>query len=309
MLRVPLLARSPLAISPSKFVKFDTPEDFRDDVKTAKIDVLPLARESLTQNGAGWTSYVHEFPEAPELEVISGGVNHKLAQGGAIWRQGHLLHFGFPPSPEQMNESGQALLINSICYIARFTEDRPIVHTPCVFVQGKRIVDRGVIGRVVDNPKRDLDSLKYFLSKKTWEPLAGKDRAAVADWNKRQGRFLYAEEDGKLAVDADAVAFGQAANDIAFFARASEALNDPEKGKLARRLLSRYVPDGPGPDATLDRWRTWVKESKDYLFFSDAGGYHWYLDPLAQKRRVPSATLRGEARATLPEIKLEAANR
>jgi hypothetical protein len=40
-----------------------------------------------------------------------------------------------------MNDTGRAMLINAICYIARFTEDRPIVHTPCVFVQGKRIVE------------------------------------------------------------------------------------------------------------------------------------------------------------------------
>jgi hypothetical protein len=278
-------------------------------VKTSKIDVLPLVPEGSGDFANGWCTYVHEFPEAPELEVISGGVNHKSAKAGAIWRQGNLLHFAFSPAPSQMNDSGKALLINSICYIARFTEDRPIVHTPSVFVQGTRIVDRGVVTRVVENPKRDLDSLKYFLSEKTWKPFAGKDRAAVAEWNKQMGQFLHAEADGKLAVDAEALEFGQPANDLAFFARASAALNDPRQGKLARTLLTRYVPDGRGAEATPERWRSWFEENKAYLFFSDAGGYRWYVDPLAKKRGVPSASLRGTDRATRAEINLEAASR
>ena len=50
-----------------------------------------------------------------------------------------------------MSAAGKALLINSICYISRFTDDRPIVHTPCVFIQGKRIFDGGAVGRLLAN--------------------------------------------------------------------------------------------------------------------------------------------------------------
>jgi hypothetical protein len=302
VLRVPLLSRSPISVVSHKLVKIDTPEDFRDDVKTSKIDVLPLVPEGSGDFGNGWTTYVQEFPEAPELEVISGGVNHKSAKAGAIWRQGHLLHFAFSPGASEFNEAGRALLINSICYIARFTEDRPIVRTPCTFISGKRIVDRGVVDRVVENPKRDLDTLKYFLSEKTWKPFIGKDRATVAQWNKGMGQYLHAVEDGRLEVDPDALEFGQATNELAFLTRASAALNDPKRSKLARSLLTRYVPEGPGPEADVERWRIWVDDNKAYLFFSDAGGYRWYLDPLAKKRGVPSAQLRGTDRATLPEV-------
>src|SRR3954452_15875350 len=116
------------------------------------------------------------------------------------------------------------------------------------------------------------------------------------------GQFLHAGVDGKLEVDSDALQFGQTTNEFAFFARAIEALNDPKQSELTRTLLARYVPEGPGLEATPERWRSWLEENKSYLFFSDAGGYRWYLDPLAKKRGLPSDKLHGTDRATLPGI-------
>src|SRR5207253_9475567 len=141
------LVRSPRPVDRTKTEKADTPEAFRATIREPQIDVMPLVRERKKDGMPGWCTYTYEHETAPELEVICGGVNHKSPRAGAIWRQGHLLHFGFEPSPERMNETGQALLVDAICYIARFTEDRPIVRTPCVFTQGKRIFDRGVIAR------------------------------------------------------------------------------------------------------------------------------------------------------------------
>jgi hypothetical protein len=64
--------------------------------------------------------------------------------------------------------------------------------------------------------------------------------------------------------------------------------------------MQRYVPIGPGIDAPRELWESWLKDNRRYLFFSDAGGYRWYIDPLAKRRGVPTDTLRGAARATLP---------
>jgi hypothetical protein len=58
----------------------------------------------------------------------------------------------------------------------------------------------------------------------------------------------------------------------------------------------RFAPDGPvGRDAGA--WSQWHAAHAPYLFFSDWGGYRWYVDPLAKKRGVPAAELRGPARA------------
>src|SRR5207249_4750872 len=90
---------------------------------------LPLAKDIKAKHFPGWCTYSEAF-DSPEMEVLCGGVNQKTTRAGAIWRQGNLLHFGFDLSPEEMNDRGQAMLVNGIVYIARFTEDRPITDAP-----------------------------------------------------------------------------------------------------------------------------------------------------------------------------------
>jgi len=61
------------------------------------------------------------------------------------------------------------------------------------------------------------------------------------------------------------------------------------------RLVGRYLPDAKGLDAGA--LRAWVAANRAYLFASDTGDYRWYVDPLAKRRGVPSAELRGPRRA------------
>jgi hypothetical protein len=58
------------------------------------------------------------------------------------------------------------------------------------------------------------------------------------------------------------------------------------------------VPEGPGGSADAAAWKKWWSEHRDYVFFTERGGYRWHVDPVAKKRGVPSASLRGEARAS-----------
>src|SRR5262249_36048859 len=136
----------------------------------------------------GWCTYTYEHEQAPELEVLSGGVNSKTPRAGAVWRQGHLLHFGFDLAPSEMNEIGQRLLVNAVAYISRFTEDRPVVQTPCVFTQGRRIFDRGAVARALDGPRR----LEWYLSKDTYEKLKGKSGEQMVKWFEGARNYLHA---------------------------------------------------------------------------------------------------------------------
>jgi hypothetical protein len=264
-----------------------------------------LARDTKRKYSPGWCTYTFEHAQAPELEVLCGGINHKSPQAGAIWRQGNLLHFGFDCSPAEMNDTGRALLVNAIAYISRFTEDRPIVRTPSVFMQGVRLVDRDVIGRRLENTAGDLDSLKYFLSPATYEEVKGKSHAELADWFRRFRDYLHADVKGLLIVDSEAQAFGVPPASPEFLDKATAALSEPRRQSTARLLLNRYVPDGPGREATPASWRSWWSQNKRYVFFSDSGGYRWYLDRLAHARRVPTSDLRGPVRATLPARRVQ----
>lgn len=292
--------RSPIKIDVTQTTAVDTPESFRSEIREPRIDVLPLVSDIKGSQGPGWCTYTYQPAEAPELEIICCGINSKTSRAGAVWRQGNLLHFGFEPSPARLNAAGKALLINSICYIAGFTEDRPIVRTPCGFVGGHWITDRGAIDRWLARPSGDLKDLQYYIAQESYAKVAGKGRAEFADWYKQARGFLHAGADGRLTVDAEAEAFGVPPSTTEFATKAIAAVADQDRSQVARRLLVRYIPDGPGADATVDQWSSWWNRNEPYLFFSDTGGYRWYIDPLAQRRGQATALLRGPARATRP---------
>jgi hypothetical protein len=52
----------------------------------------------------------------------------------------------------------------------------------------------------------------------------------------------------------------------------------------------------------VDEWQAWWETNRDYLFFTDTGGFVWQVDLLAKKRGVPTGSLRGSKRASKPPI-------
>ena len=102
-----------------------------------------------------------------------------------------------------------------------------------------------------------------------------------------------------MIVDEDARAMPINPGRREFFDRAIADLGQPgTEAERARRMLVRYAPEGPGRDAKAQAWADWWRANADYLFFGEAGGYRWYLDPLAKARGVPTARLRGPVRAS-----------
>ncbi len=299
MLRAHLLARGPIAVDRSKFTVRNRPDVWKGLLDAPTIDVLSLVKDPSREYFPGWCTYIEGPSESPEVEVICGGINDKTPTAAAIWRQGNLLHFGFDLSPADMNDEGEALLVNAIAYIARFTEDRPIARTPSPFA-GPAPEPRGRVDRILK--RADLDPaelLKYYVAPSMLSAADPKDRATYQTWYAGVRDYVHADLEGKLEVDEEAKAFGLPPHTSDFFDRAISSLRGPGgSGTAARRLLGRYAPEGPGPDAPADAWAAWWSENRPYLFFSDVGGYRWYLDPLSKRRGVPTSQLRGPARAT-----------
>jgi hypothetical protein len=274
-------------------VRRPTPEAFRTTVKDPTVDVIPLVSDQTAEHRPGWCTYSDAF-DSPETEVICGGVNGKTATAAAVWRQGHLLHFGFDLSPDEMSEAGRHLLLNCVAYVARFTEDRPIPHAP-----GRALLRAGA-DRATSKPEPDKFYVEWYFPPAVRKAGMVEDWAGFQDWYKRHRAYLRADraEKGSLVLDGEAMTFGTGPASPEFIPTAIKALKG-ERAELAATLLRRYVPDGPsGTDA--DKWASWWKENGPYLFFSESGWYRWYVDPLAKTRGVPSAPLRGPDRASRP---------
>ena len=199
MLRSHEIFQQPFPVELNKSVDIDVPDAWKGEIKSGPIRVLPLVNDLNKHYDDGWCTYTYEHVQAPELESICGGVNAKTPKAAGIWRQGHLLHFGFEQDPSQLNDNGRALLANSICYISRFTEDRPIVRTPSVFYSNVRLLDRSVIDRLIKNDSRDLNLyLDAYLSAEEREAVRGKNRTELEIWFKSTRGFLHADPRGKF---------------------------------------------------------------------------------------------------------------
>jgi hypothetical protein len=289
---------APIAVDRSQMVRHRWPSDWTDPHDSDEILVLPLILQGHKPSMPGWCTYTRDMGEAPEIEVFCGGINAKTSTAAAIWRQGNLLHYGFDLSPDEMNEWGKALLVDGIAYIARFTEDRPIMQTPSPFA-GQDVITRNRIEQVLRRGAGWWDYLKAYFDKGTLDAAGVKDLATFAKWYPTVREALCNNAEGVLTVDEDARAMDLFPGRREFFDRAiADLARTGDPSERARRMLARYAPEGPVREGTPGAWAAWWGANADYLFFGEVGGYRWYLDPLAKARGVPTARLRGPARAS-----------
>ncbi len=298
MLRDHQIFNSPHKVDRSRSTSIPTPSAWKREVAEQEVSVLPIVSDTEKSYHDGWCVYTYEHTQAPELEIICGGINAKTPKASAIWRQGFLMHFGFEPAPDQLNENGQALLVNSICYIAKYGNDRPLVRTPSTFYSRVRKYDRDVIGRLVENTSRELGVyLGLYLTVEAKSQVEEMDRDTLAAWFAENRGFLRANDEGKYSIDTQAKQFGLAVDTHEFVQTAILATaQDFERAEMARDLLERYLHIGPKDAADSAAWQQWYADNKDYLFFSDTGGFCWLIDPLAKRKAIPTDRLRGAAR-------------
>jgi hypothetical protein len=285
-----IVLKQPNPIAIDKTVRRRVPGEFAKVLGQPMVDAVALVSDVNQTYPAGWATHIDELLESPDVEVISGGINDQTPRSVAIWRQGNLTHFGFEQSPDQMNDTGRDLLVNTIVYASRFSEDRPIGRTLSVFVHDDYPRTRTRIARWATD-MNDEDVERFFDEPQLKGASAGKA------WFAENRQWLHAGQDGRLTLDTDAKKLGWTIGDVD---AVSKLLDRFDSDPTIRTLLVRYVPDGPGAGANATAWRSWWNDHREYVFFSEAGGYRFYTDPLAMKRHIPTARLRGPLRADRP---------
>jgi len=287
----------PFPLDRSLIEERPTPSGFSAHIQSPTTPLLPLVRDTSRRWQAGWCTYNDGFEANPDVEVFCGGENDKTPAAAAVWRQGNLLHFGFEQSPAEMNENGQRLLLNSISYISRFTEDRPIAVTPSVFA-GPVALPRTYLDRRLRAGGNRSES-SWMVTPELYRTINEMDASKVESWYDSVRPYLHpgSGPDPKLEIDEQARSLSAPIDQLLFFDRCLAALESAD-GSKARSLLARYAPSGTEKHKSSSDWTNWFEENRDYLFFSDQGDYRWYIDPLAKKRGTPSAELRGPSRAS-----------
>ena len=248
-------------------------------------------------NSPGWATHYFEFTDMPEVEILSGGVNEQNPESGAYWRQGNLLHFGFEQSPTKLNETGRAMLVNGIAYISRFSVDRPIDVTASVFTRERIGISRRRAKNLILNEDSKLEWLTNNYAAATLAKFNWHDRAAAKAWVLENSQWLHPGKDNFLEIDEEARSLGVAFDAGDFLPKTIAALRVEATKEKAGTLLARYVAEPPSAKPDAAAWVKWWRENGTCVFYSELGGYKWYVDPLAKKRGVPTKDLRGPKRA------------
>jgi hypothetical protein len=198
------------------------------------------------------------------------------------------------------------MLLNGIAYISRFTQDRPIDVTPSVFGAEKVATSRRRARNYFLNGHADWAVNE--ISAATLAAFNSRDPAEGKAWIEANGSWLHPGTNNLLEIDTEARALGVPFDAPDFLPKTIAAMRDEKTKASALILLSRYAPEGPGATADAAAWEAWWKENSPYLFYSELGCYQWYIDPLAKSRAIPTASLRGPARADRPAAAFDTAS-
>lgn len=238
------------APTPANYRAFPEGADLPATLPVWHVDTTDYRSDKTLQPGTVAQGY--GFADSPDAEVIAGGINSKGPTAVALGRHASLLLWGFAAEPSRMTPSGQRAFLNSICYIQKFD------HAP-------RLVQRKASGR-------------------EWSVMrAAKDPAALAQ-ARADLEYVRGEADGRtLSVDADCKALGIGNRSIALLEHCVAAWEKGEDVERAQRLLRRYT-DQEFPTAA--GWRAWLEANQADLFFSDRGGYRFFVRPQDVRSRL-----------------------
>ncbi|MCB9884046.1 MAG: hypothetical protein H6838_01065 [Planctomycetes bacterium] len=287
-----MIFAAPHRIDTTATVPHATPQSWREALgDAAEVQVLRLGDPAATPM-PGWCTAGGQLT-GPEIEVMCGGINTKQPTHAAVWRQGNLLHWGFEPDPDHLEETGRKLFVNSVAYIARFVNDRPVVRVRSFADPAGGAPSMLWLDRLIADG--DVEQLAGMFAEPWNARIEAQGDGAVAWVKERLGAVRDSGGNSDFTLDERALALGVDLRQRAVL-RELVARLDGEQAETARALLESLVAGGPDPGTTKNNWTNWLRRNENALCW-DAWSHVWRVDPLALWRRVDSERLRGPERA------------
>ncbi len=287
-----MIFETPHRIDTTATVPHATPQSWREALgDAAEVQVLRLGDPKATPM-PGWCTAGGQLT-GPEIEVICGGINTKQPTHAAVWRQGNLLHWGFEPDPDHLEETGRKLLVNAVAYVSRFVNDRPVVRVRSFADPAGGAPSMLWLDRLLAD--KDVDTLAGMFAEPWNTRIEAQGDGAIAWVTARLGAVRDSGGNSDFTFDERALALGVDLRQRAVL-RDLVARLDGEQAETARALLESLVAGGPEPGTTKNNWTNWLRRNENALCW-DAWSHVWRVDQLALWRRVDSDRLRGPDRA------------
>lgn len=255
--------------TPDNYRHFPDGVDLPPTLSVWNVDTADYTTDKSLQPGTVASGY--GFADSPDAEVIANGINSKGPGAVALGRQASFFLWGFACEPSRMTAAGRQAFLNSICYIQRFD------HAPL-------LVQRKASGR------------EWSLQRVLKDPAALGQAKADLEFVRADGR--------KHVVDDDCRALGIGNRDPRLLEHCIAAFERGEDVERSQRLLRRYTDQ---QFATAPLWRAWLTAHREALFFSDVGGYRFFVRPrdegqLAVQAPAPSTSDEQPVAVSMPVL-------
>lgn len=272
-----------------KYEKVATPAHYRkyfDGRELPKELLVWRVHGDLKEKNYGLVSDGYGFEDSPDCEYVSGGLNSKGPKSMALGREGNFFLWGFCASPEEMTPAARKVFLNTIVYMKRFDGRKPLV------AKKSRSREWALnYARYLGDER--LRKYGRTLYGKEILDGTGEDPKKIEALVRADFEYLYVAG-GRFVVDADAKALGISNRKRELLERCIAMLAGSRESTRALRLLERYTSEEHGNDAKA--WRTWFEQNREQLFFSDVGGYKFFVRP---KSKVALDEASGERRTGL----------
>jgi hypothetical protein len=256
--------RTPLTVQP-EFEYRRTPDNYpRTYFGPGKVpDQIKVWRVQNTQKG-NVVARGAGFEDSPDAEIIAVGFNWGKAYGDVgIGRQANVLQWGYSDPPSRMTEAGRRLFLNCIHYIRRFEGKTPLVRRHASGRCNALVLISYL--KVVTDPKGVFTGV---FPEELWEKYRS-DFDGLLTYYKENLELVYWDQ--VYRVDNDLSSLGLESNrKVETLERLFELQKDPAHREIAQRLLDRYT-DG---HTTFD-----FQNGRDRIYFSDVGGYKFFVVP------------------------------
>lgn len=265
--------QTPFKVEP-EFEQWKTPSNYhRRNLGEDKLpDKMKVWRVQKTaRNSGSVVSRSYGFTDSPDAEVLALGFNHGKEYGAVgVGRHGNFLQWGYSASPSKMTEAGRKFLLNCICYIHRFDGKAPLIHRSSS--DRLNALRLAAIITSISGDKKEF--FTRIFPTELWEKY-GSDPDGLVQYYRENLEFIYWNK--VFLIDSELKSLGLDSNrSLDTLERLIGFLEDKTNAEVARLLLTRYT--NQSFQNSEDR-KQWFENNRDRIFFSDVGGYKFFVVP------------------------------
>ncbi len=269
-----IVFNKPLKIEP-KVELWKTPHNYKDRRLANEpqlpdsIEVWQVQNSGKTHGNGSVVATKYGFTDSPDAEIIVEGFNEGKEYGAAgVSRHGNFLQWGYSQPPSKMTAEGKKLFLNCICYIKQFDGKCPLIRKRTSHRDNS--IRLAALINLIQDPT-------FFI--KTFPPelyikYKGDPNGLVTYYMNNYELIYY---DRVFLIQTELKALGIDSNrKIESLQKLINLLGDKEKASTAQNLLTRYTEQS---FLRQDEWQQWLDKYKDRIFFSDTGGYKFFVIP------------------------------